>query len=147
MGVQKGDSFPPTEQFRCLIWGRTHLTEDVFLSGEYSKCQASPTHPLSGLFAYSGKWKDGMARFVNQELLFFACISCWLFFVRKITRIYKSFWWIEPFIFGENGWNGLGLWGRLLLLCEHLPLPWLFILPCTWCQDLHGRRGEQLDLA
>lgn len=30
------------------------------------------------------------------------------FFVRKITRIYKSFWWIEPFIFRRKWMEQFG---------------------------------------
>lgn len=61
------------------------------------------------------------------------------FFVRKITRVYKSFWWIEPFIFRRKCMEQSGPWGHLLLSCEHLPRPRLslpaeVVLGSTWPQ-------------
>lgn len=107
MGAQKGDRFPQTEQFRCLIWGQIPFSRRRFLSGEYGKCQPLPLVLSLDYLLTLGN--ERMAWFVNWELLFFACISCWLFFlVRKIIRIYKSFWWIEPFIFSRKWMERFG---------------------------------------
>lgn len=119
---------------------RPFFAEDFFFCLMNTAKAASPTCPLSGLFAYSG----------NERLhgLWTSCYSLPAyhvsFFVRKITRVYKSFWWIEPFIFRSKWIEQFGALGL------HITLVWAPPTALTFYSGACGfawRCGEQLDLA
>lgn len=67
------------------------------------------------------------------------------FFVRKITRIYKSFWWIEPFIFRRKWMEQFGALGPPVALVWAPPTAltfysaWYLVPRFTW--PLWGTTG------
>lgn len=112
----------------------SNLTSDPFLQKTFF-CLASTANPEPLLFVLCLDYlltlgNERIAWFGNQELLFFACISCWLFFfVRKITGIYKSFWWIEPFIFRRKWMEQFGALGPPVALVWAPPAALTFYFP------------------